>query len=245
VRRREHGVVKAEEHSADLVVIGAGVAGLVAALDVLDARPDLRVVGRGGGGGGAARGPPPRARTDAVIIPEPLNVDRICIGHRGAYWFEVTTHGQIAHVKRSYGGRSVAFKITLEDGTQGYFKPEQTVQSAQWHAEIVAYYLDRALGLGRVAPVVTRTPRSGANHPCSIPARMSMEKTMWSNTHSNPRPSVRDGVAVHPTRNGAASVGRNEPKRLVTSAETFCRVRSVSFRSLTSGTSPKWASTSK
>lgn len=37
------------------------------------------------------------ARTDFVIIPEPLNVDRICIGHRGVYWFEVTTHGRIAH----------------------------------------------------------------------------------------------------------------------------------------------------
>ena len=28
-------------------------------------------------------------RTDFVIIPEPLDVDRICIGHRGVYWFEV------------------------------------------------------------------------------------------------------------------------------------------------------------
>lgn len=36
-------------------------------------------------------------RTDCVIIPEPLNVDRICIGHRGVYWFEVTTHGRIGH----------------------------------------------------------------------------------------------------------------------------------------------------
>ena len=35
------------------------------------------------------------ARTDYVIIPEPLNVDRICIGHRGVYWFEVTTRGRI------------------------------------------------------------------------------------------------------------------------------------------------------
>ena len=38
-----------------------------------------------------------KGRTDAVIIPEPLNVDRICIGHRGVYWFEVTTLGRIAH----------------------------------------------------------------------------------------------------------------------------------------------------
>jgi succinyl-diaminopimelate desuccinylase len=36
-------------------------------------------------------------RIDAVIIPEPLNVDRICIGHRGVYWFEVTTRGRIGH----------------------------------------------------------------------------------------------------------------------------------------------------
>jgi succinyl-diaminopimelate desuccinylase len=45
----------------------------------------------------AERGRIARGRTDAVIIPEPLNVDRICIGHRGVYWFEVTTHGHIAH----------------------------------------------------------------------------------------------------------------------------------------------------
>ena len=36
-------------------------------------------------------------RVDYVIIPEPLNVDRICIGHRGVYWFEVTTRGRIGH----------------------------------------------------------------------------------------------------------------------------------------------------
>jgi succinyl-diaminopimelate desuccinylase len=36
-------------------------------------------------------------RQDYVIIPEPLNVDRICIGHRGVYWFEVTTRGRIGH----------------------------------------------------------------------------------------------------------------------------------------------------
>jgi succinyl-diaminopimelate desuccinylase len=35
--------------------------------------------------------------TDCVIIPEPLNVDRICVGHRGVYWFEVATAGRIGH----------------------------------------------------------------------------------------------------------------------------------------------------
>jgi len=43
-------------------------------------------------------------RTDYVIIPEPLNVDRICIGHRGVYWFEVETHGRIAHGSMPFHG---------------------------------------------------------------------------------------------------------------------------------------------
>ena len=36
-------------------------------------------------------------RVDHVIIPEPLNVDRVCIGHRGVWWAEVKTHGRMAH----------------------------------------------------------------------------------------------------------------------------------------------------
>jgi succinyl-diaminopimelate desuccinylase len=36
-------------------------------------------------------------RVDHVIIPEPLNVDRICIGHRGVWWAEIETHGRMAH----------------------------------------------------------------------------------------------------------------------------------------------------
>ena len=36
-------------------------------------------------------------RTSYVIIPEPLNVDCICLGHRGVYWFQIDTVGHIAH----------------------------------------------------------------------------------------------------------------------------------------------------
>ena len=38
-----------------------------------------------------------RPRVDHVIIPEPLGVDRICIGHRGVWWAEVETLGRVAH----------------------------------------------------------------------------------------------------------------------------------------------------
>ena len=46
------------------------------------------------------------ARTDYAIIPEPLYVDRICIGHRGVYWFEVLTKGRIAHGSMPFHGVS-------------------------------------------------------------------------------------------------------------------------------------------
>lgn len=45
-------------------------------------------------------------RTDFAIIPEPLYVDRICIGHRGVYWFEVQTNGRIAHGSMPFHGVS-------------------------------------------------------------------------------------------------------------------------------------------
>jgi succinyl-diaminopimelate desuccinylase len=45
-------------------------------------------------------------RTDYVIIPEPLYVDRVCIGHRGVYWFEVETTGRIAHGSMPFHGIS-------------------------------------------------------------------------------------------------------------------------------------------
>jgi succinyl-diaminopimelate desuccinylase len=54
----------------------------------------------------AERGRIAKGRVDYVIIPEPLNVDRICIGHRGAYWFEVETRGRIAHGSMPYLGVS-------------------------------------------------------------------------------------------------------------------------------------------
>src|SRR3954470_23995823 len=47
-----------------------------------------------------------KGRTDFVIIPEPLDVDRICIGHRGVYWFEVTARGRIGHGSMPFLGVS-------------------------------------------------------------------------------------------------------------------------------------------
>jgi len=34
-------------------------------------------------------------RVQHVIIPEPLNKDRVCLGHRGGWWAEIETFGEI------------------------------------------------------------------------------------------------------------------------------------------------------
>ncbi|MFO0696836.1 MAG: hypothetical protein U0230_24910 [Polyangiales bacterium] len=62
----------------------------------------------------------------------------------------------VASGKRGKGGRSVGFKLTLADGTVGYFKPDQDFSGAHYWSELAAHYLDRELGFGRVAPAVGR-----------------------------------------------------------------------------------------
>ena len=63
-----------------------------------------------GGFGGVAylaeRGWFSAPRVDHVIIPEPLNVDRVCIGHRGVWWAEIETKGRMAHGSMPFLGDS-------------------------------------------------------------------------------------------------------------------------------------------
>ncbi|MBY8915115.1 acetylornithine deacetylase/succinyl-diaminopimelate desuccinylase family protein [Nitratireductor rhodophyticola] len=47
-----------------------------------------------------------KPRVDHVIIPEPLNKDRICLGHRGVWWAEIETRGAIAHGAMPFLGDS-------------------------------------------------------------------------------------------------------------------------------------------
>jgi succinyl-diaminopimelate desuccinylase len=54
----------------------------------------------------AERGYFSQPRVQHVIIPEPLGVDRICLGHRGVYWAEVETKGRIAHGSMPFLGDS-------------------------------------------------------------------------------------------------------------------------------------------
>ena len=88
---------------------GGLAASVIAVEALLEACPDLpgtleisgTVDEESGGFGGVAHlarnGFFSRPRVDHVIIPEPLNKDRICLGHRGVWWAEIETEGRIAH----------------------------------------------------------------------------------------------------------------------------------------------------
>ncbi|MCA8887222.1 MAG: acetylornithine deacetylase/succinyl-diaminopimelate desuccinylase family protein [Parvularculaceae bacterium] len=97
---------------------GGIAASIIAAEAFVDAFPDFSgaveisgtVDEESGGYGGVAylaeRGWFSKPRVDFVIIPEPLNVDRVCIGHRGVWWAEIETKGRIAHGSMPFLGDS-------------------------------------------------------------------------------------------------------------------------------------------
>ena len=72
----------------------------------ISATADEETGGYGGVAWLAARGYFTPARVQHVIIPEPLNKDRICLGHRGVWWAEVETHGRIGHGSMPFLGDS-------------------------------------------------------------------------------------------------------------------------------------------
>lgn len=88
---------------------GGLAASIIAAEAFIDTHPDyagaIEISGTAdeetGGYGGVAylaeQGYFSPARVQHVIIPEPLNKDRICLGHRGGWWAEIETKGEIAH----------------------------------------------------------------------------------------------------------------------------------------------------
>ena len=53
------------------------------------------------------------SHVDYAIIPEPLNVDRVCIGHRGVYWFEIETRGRIGHGSMPFLGLSAIEHMSI------------------------------------------------------------------------------------------------------------------------------------
>jgi succinyl-diaminopimelate desuccinylase len=72
----------------------------------VSATADEETGGYGGVAWLAERGHFSPERVQHVIIPEPLNKDRICLGHRGVWWAELETFGRIAHGSMPFLGDS-------------------------------------------------------------------------------------------------------------------------------------------
>ena len=84
----------------------------------------------------AERGYFSKPRVHHVIIPEPLGVDRICLGHRGVWWGEVETKGRIAHGSMPFLGDSAinhmsAFIHLLETQLQPRLKQRHTAEPVE------------------------------------------------------------------------------------------------------------------
>lgn len=84
----------------------------------------------------AERGYFSRPRVQHVIIPEPLGVDRICVGHRGVWWGEVATRGRIAHGSMPFLGDSAiahmaAFLHRVESELQPRLAQRRTAEPVE------------------------------------------------------------------------------------------------------------------
>jgi succinyl-diaminopimelate desuccinylase len=100
-----------------------------------------------------------KGRTDYVIIPEPLNVDRICVGHRGVYWSELTTRGRVAHGSMPFLGVSAidgmanvlaAIRHELQPRLQNRVTAMPVVPSGARHATINVNAIDGGQPIGGI-----------------------------------------------------------------------------------------------
>jgi succinyl-diaminopimelate desuccinylase len=73
---------------------------------------------------------------DYVIITEPLDYDRICLGHRGVYWFEVLMHGRIAHGSMPFLGVSAIDRMArLIESVERTLKPKLAARRTRMPVE--------------------------------------------------------------------------------------------------------------
>ena len=62
---------------------------------------------------------------DYVVIPEPFGASRICLGHRGLYWFRVVSRGKTAHGSMPHlGVNAIENMALLLQEMRGTLAPE-------------------------------------------------------------------------------------------------------------------------
>src|SRR6185436_4033841 len=114
----------------------------------------LLALGLVGCGTAAPASPPPpsEAAPAPTVIAEPVTVDAGdaedaatitphdgFLGTDDAPLLAVLASSEITRIERGSGGRSLAFRLTFQDGSRGYFKPPQTFSGSHFYAEIASY----------------------------------------------------------------------------------------------------------
>ena len=166
------------------------------------------------------------SRNDCVIIPEPLNVDRICIGHRGVYWFEVETFGRIGHGSMPFLGVSAIehMGVILERMRRDLLPPlaarttdVPVVPDGARHATLNINGIVRRAARRRHPDAVRRGSLPRGLRP-ALPARRGLRRDEGGDRRaaaSAPRPrrrelryDLRDLMVVHPVRTPDGFAGR-------------------------------------
>jgi hypothetical protein len=93
--------------------------------------------------GGAARADEPTSAT-FLGTPDDTIIQRLC-------------EQPVARLELNRAGTTVKFKAVMADGTRASLRPAQSNEAGYFKADVAAYRLSRALGLGTVAPACIRT----------------------------------------------------------------------------------------
>lgn len=102
-------------------------------------------------------------KNDYVIITEPTDTNRIYLGHRGVYWFKVTTHGRIAHGSMPYLGVSAIDHLAdFLHGVKHDLKPRLATRKT----EIPVEPLKSRYASINVNAVFGGQPEEGTQTPC-------------------------------------------------------------------------------
>ena len=208
----------------------AGLAAAVYAAEALR-RADIPLVGgievsgtvdeESGGHAGVAwlaeQGYLSAAQTDYVIIPEPFGPDRICVGHRGVYWFDLVTTGHTAHGSMPFlGVNAIDHMTTVLEAVRTRLAPRLALRTT---ALPVVPTLARQATLN-LNSITGGQTGPGAQTPC-VPDRcvatfdrrflpeesfdavkVEIEQLLaeLSEEHPGLRCALRDRMLVHPLR---------------------------------------------
>ncbi len=101
-------------------------------------------------------GPPPAPVTPHTELEVPAETPTMFLGVADDVLLAPLRDSPIAQVKFNKGGSSISLRIDFENGSRAAFKPRQTNWQSVPRREVVAFRINRLLGLSSVPPATGR-----------------------------------------------------------------------------------------